>query len=181
MGVYDCPTLCRHTQGFLCHRICRFLLLTGLSCRIQSNGHTRLDTRGVKNSLFKTAIERLLGNSSSRRSGKVTSKLRNPCPPMSSYAESQVILAMQRSAAVVAPSIHCKCNQAVRHMTQPTKPSHIKDATNKAITHDDTIHKPSHTMTQHTSHRSQNDATTHTLATNMVSFIPLLSESLAGE
>ncbi|GFX81782.1 transposable element Tcb1 transposase [Trichonephila clavipes] len=42
----------------------------------------------------------------------------------------------------LAPSIHRKCNQAVRHMTQPTKPSHTNDST----------YKPLH----------QNDATTHT-------------------
>ncbi|GFS84785.1 hypothetical protein TNCV_2956811 [Trichonephila clavipes] len=24
--VYDYPTLCHHTQGFLCHQICQFLL-----------------------------------------------------------------------------------------------------------------------------------------------------------
>ncbi|GFT88836.1 hypothetical protein TNCV_906531 [Trichonephila clavipes] len=42
---------------------------------------------------------------------------------------------------------HGAINKAVRHMVQPTKPSH--------------------TMTQPTSRRTQNDATAHTLATNM--------------
>ncbi|GFY27764.1 hypothetical protein TNCV_242301 [Trichonephila clavipes] len=29
-----------------------------------------------------------------------------------------------------------KCNQAIRHTIQPTKPSHSKDAINKALTHE---------------------------------------------
>ncbi|GFT17495.1 hypothetical protein TNCV_4807411 [Trichonephila clavipes] len=41
---------------------------------------------GVKDSLYKTAVERLHGNSFSRHSRKVTSKLRSPCTPMSSCA-----------------------------------------------------------------------------------------------
>ncbi|GFX75051.1 transposable element Tc3 transposase [Trichonephila clavipes] len=41
-------------------------------------------------------------------------------------------------------AIHRKYNQAVRHMTRPTKPSHTNDPTQKAVTCDDTTQKPSH-------------------------------------
>ncbi|GFT07701.1 hypothetical protein TNCV_4046211 [Trichonephila clavipes] len=39
-------------------------------------------TPSVKASLYKRAIDCLLGNCSSRQSSKVTSKLRSRCPPM---------------------------------------------------------------------------------------------------
>ncbi|GFW51766.1 hypothetical protein TNCV_1186981 [Trichonephila clavipes] len=67
----------------------------------------------------------------------------------------------KRTAAVMVPSVHRKCNQAIRHITQPAKPSH--------------------TTTQPTSCLTQNDATAYTLATNMVSFVRLFSKSLAEE
>ncbi|GFV49989.1 hypothetical protein TNCV_3579631 [Trichonephila clavipes] len=68
---------------------------------------------------------------------------------LSSNLPSLMTLAVQRGrnlhAAVVAPSIHRKCNQAVIHLMQPTKPSHTNDAT----------HKPSNTMTQLLTRSSQ--------------------------
>ncbi|GFY36199.1 hypothetical protein TNCV_4845711 [Trichonephila clavipes] len=51
-----------------------------------SQGDTSDWTPGVQTSLYKKSLDCLSGNSSSRRSGKVTRKLRSHCLPMSLYA-----------------------------------------------------------------------------------------------
>ncbi|GFV42767.1 hypothetical protein TNCV_841221 [Trichonephila clavipes] len=53
---------------------------------LRSTRDTQNWTPGLKDSLCKTVGERFSGNSSSRHSSKVTSKLRSHCPPMSSCA-----------------------------------------------------------------------------------------------
>ncbi|GFW71254.1 hypothetical protein TNCV_536721 [Trichonephila clavipes] len=55
----------------------------------------------------------------------------------SSNLLSLVTLVMQKKRRSLAPSIQRKCNQAVKHMTQPIKPSPTNDATHKAVPRDD--------------------------------------------
>ncbi|GFW39047.1 hypothetical protein TNCV_1830391 [Trichonephila clavipes] len=56
----------------------------------------------------------------------------------------------------MAPSIHRKGNQAVRHMTQLSR----HDERNQAVTHDDATHKPSH-MNDATHKLSHTNDATH--------------------
>ncbi|GFU55686.1 hypothetical protein TNCV_1649951 [Trichonephila clavipes] len=66
--------------------------------------------------------------------------------------------------AVVAPSIHRKSNQAVRHMKQLSR--HSNDATHKAVSHMTELTRRHVRMTN-----PQSDTTANTLTTNALSFV----------